>query len=183
MVRPTSKTTLTMIIAREPLPKRRRTIVQSLLLAQAFQRYIVSIHRNQMRTPMHLSMGKERSSCPVGLLGSAQGQSRCFARTAVKSRGLWRKATITDRFLFRLYGRTSGTGEARVGPMHLAAPDQGPHAVERCGATQIPVAVGEAFANLRLGRKGAYGRGFSADGAADAGVFWESINRPSVPVP
>jgi TPP-dependent pyruvate/acetoin dehydrogenase alpha subunit len=59
--------------------------------------------------------------------------------------------------------------------MHLASPDQGHILSSGVVATQIPVAVGAAFANLRL----ATGRTtvvFFGDGAADAGVFWESLN-------
>jgi pyruvate dehydrogenase E1 component alpha subunit len=63
--------------------------------------------------------------------------------------------------------------------MHLAAPDQGHMLSSGVVATQIPVAVGAAFANLRLGT-GRTSVAFFGDGAADAGVFWESINSAAL---
>ena len=85
----------------------------------------------------------------------------------------------TDRFFSELYGRTSGTGEGKGGSMHLAAPDQGHILSSGVVATQIPVAVGAAFANLQL-RHRTHRRGFFGDGAADAGVFWESVNAAAL---
>src|SRR5260370_40386327 len=69
MVRPTLKTTtVTMILAREPLPK--TTAIQlfkSLLLARRSEENIVKHYpENQMRTPMHMSMGQERVPAGVG---------------------------------------------------------------------------------------------------------------------
>ena len=46
-------------------------------------------------------------------------------------------------------------------------------------ATQIPIAVGAAFANLRLAT-GRTAVAFFGDGAADAGVFWESLNSAAL---
>lgn len=46
-------------------------------------------------------------------------------------------------------------------------------------ATQIPVAVGAAFANLRLDT-GRTAVAFFGDGAVDAGVFWESVNSAAL---
>jgi TPP-dependent pyruvate/acetoin dehydrogenase alpha subunit len=63
--------------------------------------------------------------------------------------------------------------------MHLAAPDQGHILSSGVVATQIPVAVGAAFANRQLGT-GRTAVVFFGDGACDAGVFWESVNAASL---
>ena len=158
MVRPTSETTtVTMILAREPLPK--TTAVQlfkSLFLARRSEEYIVKHYpENQMRTPMHMSMGQE--FVPVGVCAALDGKADVFA--SYRSHAAFLAQTHdTDRFFSELYGRTSGTGEGKGGSMHLAAPDQGHMLSSGVVATQIPVAVGAAFANLRLGDR-AHGRG------------------------
>ncbi len=179
MVRPTLKTTtVTMILAREPLPK--TTAIQlfkSLFLARRSEEYIVKHYpENQMRTPMHMSMGQE--FVPVGVCAGLDGKADVFA--SYRSHAAFLAQTHdTDRFFSELYGRTSGTGEGKGGSMHLAAPDQGHMLSSGVVATQIPVAVGAAFANLRLGT-GRTAVAFFGDGAADAGVFWESINSAAL---
>ena len=169
------KTTTDMMTpAREPLPK--ATAIQlfkSLFLARRSEEYIVKHYpENLMRTPMHMSMGQE--FVPVGVCAALEGKADVFA--SYRSHAAFLAQTHdTDRFFSELYGRTSGTGEGKGGSMHLAAPDQGHMLSSGVVATQIPVAVGAAFANLQLGT-GRTAVAFFGDGAADAGVFWESIN-------
>ncbi len=170
--------TITMSFARQPLPK--ATAIQlfkSLFLARRSEEYIVKHYaENLMRTPMHMSMGQE-FVC-VGVCAALEGKADVFA--SYRSHAAFLAQTHdTDRFFSELYGRTSGTGEGKGGSMHLAAPDQGHILSSGVVATQIPVAVGAAFANLQL-RTGRTAVVFFGDGAADAGVFWESMNAASL---
>jgi pyruvate dehydrogenase E1 component alpha subunit len=163
-----------MTLAPEPLPKNTSIqLFKSLFLARCSEEYIVKHYpENHMRTPMHMSMGQEFVS--VGVCAALEGKADVFA--SYRSHAAFLAQTHdTDLFFSELYGRTSGTGEGKGGSMHLASPDQGHILSSGVVATQIPVAVGAAFANLRL----ATGRTtvvFFGDGAADAGVFWESLN-------
>jgi TPP-dependent pyruvate/acetoin dehydrogenase alpha subunit len=167
-----------MSFAREPLPK--ATAIQlfkSLYLARRSEEYIVKHYpENLMRTPMHMSMGQE-FVC-VAVCAALEGKADVFA--SYRSHAAFLAQTHdTDRFFSELYGRTSGTGEGKGGSMHLAAPDQGHILSSGVVATQIPVAVGAAFANrqLKTGRTAAV---FFGDGACDAGVFWESVNAAAL---
>lgn len=167
-----------MSLAREPLPT--DTAIQlfkSLFLARRCEEYIVKHYpENQMRTPMHMSMGQE--FVPVGVCAALEGKADVFA--SYRSHAAFLAQTHdTDRFFSELYGRTSGTGEGKGGSMHLAAPDQGHMLSTGVIATQIPVAVGAAFANRQLGN-GRTAVAFFGDGAADAGVFWESVNAAAL---
>ena len=167
-----------MSFAREPLPK--TTAIQlfkSLYLARRSEEYIVKHYpENLMRTPMHMSMGQE-FVC-VGVCSALEGKADVFA--SYRSHAAFLAQTHdTDRFFSELYGRTSGTGEGKGGSMHLAAPDQGHILSSGVVATQIPVAVGAAFANRQLGT-GRTAVVFFGDGACDAGVFWESVNAASL---
>ena len=170
--------TITMSLARQPLPKAMAIqLFRSLFLARRSEEYIVKHYpENLMRTPMHMSMGQE-FVC-VGVCAALDGKADVFA--SYRSHAAFLAQTHdTDRFFSELYGRTSGTGEGKGGSMHLAAPDEGHILSSGVVATQIPVAVGAAFANLQL-RTGRTAVVFFGDGAADAGVFWESINAASL---
>ena len=163
-----------MTLAPEPLPKNTSIqLFKSLFLARRSEEYIVKHYpENRMRTPMHMSMGQE--FVPVGVCAALEGKADVFA--SYRSHAAFLAQTHdTDLFFSELYGRTSGTGEGKGGSMHLASPDQGHILSSGVVATQIPVAVGAGFANLRLstGRTAVV---FFGDGAADAGVFWESLN-------
>src|SRR3979490_2040935 len=143
--------TVKMSFAREPLPK--VTAIQlfkSLFLARRSEEYIVKHYpENQMRTPMHMSMGQE--FVPVGVCAALDGKADVFA--SYRSHAPFLAPTHDPAPSFSdLYGRTSGTGEGKGGSMHLAAPDQGHMLSSGVVATQIPVAAGAAFANTRTGR-------------------------------
>jgi pyruvate dehydrogenase E1 component alpha subunit len=167
-----------MTLAREPLPKATSIqLFKSLFLARRSEEYIVKHYpENLMRTPMHMSMGQEFVS--VGVCAALDGKADVFA--SYRSHAAFLAQTHdTDLFFSELYGRMSGTGEGKGGSMHLAAPDQGHILSSGVVATQIPVAVGAAFANLRLAT-GRTAVAFFGDGAADAGVFWESLNAAAL---
>lgn len=152
-------------------------LFKSLLLARRSEQYIVKHYpENQMRTPMHMSMGQE--FVPVGVCAALDGKAQVFA--SYRSHAAFLAQTHdTDRFFSELYGRTSGTGEGKGGSMHLAAPDQGHMLSSGVVATQIPVAVGAAFASRQL-KTGHTAVAFFGDGATDAGVFWESVNAAAL---
>ncbi|WP_421999530.1 thiamine pyrophosphate-dependent dehydrogenase E1 component subunit alpha [Reyranella sp.] len=150
---------------------------RSLFLARRSEEYIVKHYpENLMRTPMHMSMGQE--FVPVGVCAALEGKADVFA--SYRSHAAFLAQTHdTDLFFSELYGRTSGTGEGKGGSMHLSAPEKGHLLSSGVVATQIPVAVGAAFANLRL-KTGRTAVVFFGDGATDAGVFWESINAAAL---
>jgi TPP-dependent pyruvate/acetoin dehydrogenase alpha subunit len=167
-----------MILARDSLPKSTSIqLFKSLFLARRAEEYIVKHYpENLMRTPMHMSMGQE--FVPVGVCAALEGKADVFA--SYRSHAAFLAQTHdTDLFFSELYGRTSGTGEGKGGSMHLAAPDQGHLLSSGVVATQIPVAVGAAFANLQL-KTGRTAVVFFGDGAVDAGVFWESLNAAAL---
>src|SRR5262245_24741372 len=169
---------VTMTLARAPLPKATSIqLFKSLFLARRSEEYIVKHYpENLMRTPMHMSMGQEFVS--VGVCAALEGKADVFA--SYRSHAAFLAQTHdTDLFFSELSGRASGTGEGKGGSMHLAAPDQGHLLSSGVVATQIPVAVGAAFANMQL-RTGRTAVVFFGDGAADAGVFWESVNAAAL---
>ncbi len=152
-------------------------LYRTLVLARRSEEAIVRHYpENLMRTPMHMSMGQEFVS--VGVCEALEGKADIFA--SYRSHAAFLAQTKdTDRFFAELYGRTDGTAEGKAGSMHLAAPDLGHMLSSGVVATQIPVAVGAAFANCQL-KTGRTAVVFFGDGAVDTGVFWESLNSAAL---
>ena len=127
---------------------------------------------NEMRTPMHMSLGGEAIAVGVcdalgpgdQVLGSYRSHGIYLARTGE-----------TDKFFAELYGRNDGMARGKAGSMHLSAPEQGLIGTSAIVASIIPVAVGAAFANKRQSN-GKLVAAFFGDGAIDEGNFWESFN-------
>jgi len=125
-----------------------------------------------MKTPMHMSMGEEAIAAGVCLALGPADQVLCSYR----SHGVYLARTReTDAFFAEMYGRASGVAQGKGGSMHLMAPAAGLLCTSAIVATQIPVAVGAAFANKTAGN-GKVVAVFFGDGAVDEGVFWESVN-------
>src|SRR3989344_4523605 len=127
---------------------------------------------DQIKTPVHLSMGEEAIS--VGIC-HALGQRAQFCGT-YRNHGLYLSLTLeTDKFFAELYGKKTGVAGGKAGSMHLTASEQGLVATSAVVGTTIPVAVGAAFANQVLGNDKTVVV-FFGDGALNEGVFWESFN-------
>lgn len=127
---------------------------------------------DEMKTPMHMSMGQEAVAVGVCHALGPQGQIFGFYRSHAV---FLAKTEDPERFFGELYGRVIGTAHGKAGSMHLAAPDKGFMCASAVVASSIPLAVGAAFANKQK-RNDAIACAYFGDGALDEGVFWESLN-------
>lgn len=127
---------------------------------------------DEMKTPMHMSMGQEAIS--TGVCHALGPEDQIFASYRSHAPFL-AKTGDTDSFFGELYGKETGTAKGKAGSMHLAAPDKGYICSSAIVASSIPVAVGAAFANKQKAR-GRISCVFFGDGALNEGVFWESLN-------
>ena len=148
-------------------------LYRKLYMARRAEEFIIKHYpEDEMKTPMHMSMGQEAISAGVchalGPVGQIFGSYRSHATFLAKTED-------TDRFFAELYGKESGTAQGKAGSMHLAAPEKGHMGSSAIVASCIPVAVGAAFANKQKGN-GGISCVFFGDGALDEGVFWESLN-------
>jgi len=132
-------------------------------------------HKDEMKTPVHLGIGGE--AIPIGVCHALPKGSKAF--------GTYRNHTLylalsedTDGFFGEMYGKVSGPGKGKAGSMHLSHPESGLMATSAVVGTNIPLAVGAAFAN-------AYRKSddiavvFFGDGSVEEGAFWESLNFAS----
>ena len=132
---------------------------------------------NEMKTPMHMSMGEEAIVAGVchalAPADQALGTYRSHALYLAKTLG------DTDGFFAELYGKETGCARGKAGSMHLSSPEHGLLACSAIVGSSIPVAVGAAFAHKYRG-DGRRVAAFFGDGAMDEGVFWESLNFASL---
>jgi TPP-dependent pyruvate/acetoin dehydrogenase alpha subunit len=133
-------------------------------------------HEDEMKTPMHMSMGEE--AIVVGVCQALGPEAQAFG--TYRSHALYLAKTIeTDRFFAEMYGKDSGVARGKAGSMHMSAPENGLLCSAAVVASTIPLAIGTAFANKML-RTNRITAAFFGDGATDAGVFWESLNGACV---
>lgn len=148
-------------------------LYRRMLLARKAEEYIQREYPNdEMKTPMHMSMGEE--AIVVGITYALTGRGLFFG--TYRSHALYLAvADETDKFFAELYGKESGLATGIAGSMHLACPEKGLMLTSAVVGTTIPVAVGSALAS-KLKREQKVSVSFFGDGATDEGVFWESLN-------
>lgn len=129
-------------------------------------------HEDDMKTPMHMSMGEE-GIC-VGVCTALGKKNQAFGY--YRSHALYiAKTDETEQFFAEMYGKTTGVVRGKGGSMHLAAPPSGLLGVSAVVASTIAPAIGAAFANkMKKNRKVV--ASFFGDGAVEEGVAWESLN-------
>lgn len=142
------------------------------LIRRAEEKIIEHYHEDEMKTPMHMSMGGEAIS--VGICQALKNGDQVFG--TYRSHALYLSKTgDTDDFFAEIYGKATALLKGKGGSMHLCAPGHGFMGASAIVASVIPVAIGAAFANKRA-ENGKIVAVFFGDGAIDEGVFWESLN-------
>jgi pyruvate dehydrogenase E1 component alpha subunit len=127
---------------------------------------------DEMKTPMHMSMGEE--AIAVGVCHALKADDQVFG--TYRSHAIYlAKTQNIDNFFAEMYGKDTALLKGKGGSMHMCAPDHGFMGTSASVASVIPVAVGAAFANKRNGN-GKLVAVFLGDGAVDEGDFWESLN-------
>ena len=130
---------------------------------------------DEMKTPMHMSMGAEAIAAGVC---QAIPDSQVFG--TYRSHAIYlAKTGDVDGFFAEMYGKENAPLEGRGGSMHLCLPDKGFMGTSAIVGSSIPVAVGAAFANKQK-KNETITISFFGEGAQNEGVFWESINMASL---
>ena len=127
---------------------------------------------DEMKTPMHMSMGGE--AIAAGVYTALGKRAQIFS--TYRNHAIYLAATEdSEGFLAELYGKSTGPGGGKAGSMHMANPEKGIMFSSAVVSTNIAPALGAAFANRHLNND-KIAVTFFGDGAVDEGVFWESIN-------
>ncbi len=142
------------------------------LIRRAEKRIQEHYPEDEMKTPMHMSMGEE--AIVAGVCEALGKKSQVFG--TYRSHALYLSKTgETDKFFAEMYGKATGGAKGKAGSMHLSAPEAGLMGTSAIVASIIPAATGAAFANKMKKNKKIVAV-FFGDGAVDEGNFWESLN-------
>jgi TPP-dependent pyruvate/acetoin dehydrogenase alpha subunit len=142
------------------------------LIRKSEEQIVAHYSQDQMKTPMHMSMGAE--AIAVGVCEALKAEDQVFG--TYRSHALYlAKTEDTDDFFAELYGKETALLKGKGGSMHLCSPTHGFMGTSAIVASIIPVAAGCAFANKRA-NNGKMVAVFFGDGAVEEGVFWESLN-------
>jgi len=129
-------------------------------------------NEDEMKTPMHMSMGEE--AIAVGVCHSLKEEDQIFG--TYRSHAIYlAKTGDTNNFFAEMYGKDTSLQKGKSGSMHLCAPELGFMGSSAIVGSIIPVAVGAAYVNKLKGNNKTVVV-FFGDGATDEGVFWESLN-------
>lgn len=127
---------------------------------------------DEMKTPMHMSMGEE--AIVAGVVRSLRQSDQVLG--TYRSHALYLAKTMeTDRFFAEMFGKDTGCARGKAGSMHLSDHQAGLLCCSAIVGSAIPVAMGAAFAN-KYKNNGKRVAVFFGDGAMDEGVFWETVN-------
>ena len=149
------------------------------LIRHAEERIQTEYFKDDMKTPVHLSIGAE--AITAGVHQAVPKGSQYFG--TYRSHALYLTLTQDlDSFYGELYGKRNGCAKGKAGSMHLSAPEHNLIATSAVVATTIPLALGAAMAHqmkaVPWGDKLAIC--FFGDGATEEGVFYESLNFASL---
>ena len=133
-------------------------------------------HNDEMKTPMHMSMGSEHIA--AGLCEALGDRGRVFGTYRSHALYLARTGDVGG-FFAEMYGKETGCCKGKAGSMHLCNPGMGFMGASAIVGGIIPVAVGYAFSNLYRGIDDITAVCFG-DGATNEGTFWESMNLACV---
>jgi TPP-dependent pyruvate/acetoin dehydrogenase alpha subunit len=128
--------------------------------------------QQEMRCPVHLSIGQEAVSVGVSAALSRDdlvlGGHRSHGHYLAKGGDL--RAMLAE-----LYGKRAGCAGGHGGSMHLVDPAVGFLGATAIVASAIPIAVGTALASVMRGEP-LVSVVFFGEGAVEEGVFLESLN-------
>ncbi|MDX2187695.1 MAG: thiamine pyrophosphate-dependent dehydrogenase E1 component subunit alpha [Opitutaceae bacterium] len=128
--------------------------------------------RQEMRCPVHLSIGQEAPA--VGVCAALRDGDQVMSGHRSHAHYLAKGGSL-NAMIAEMMGKETGCCKGRGGSMHLVDLQAGfVGAVPIVGST-IPIAVGLAFADKTLGRDRVT-VAFLGDAATEEGVFHESVN-------
>lgn len=146
------------------------------LIRMTGEKIVEEYPKQEMKCPVHLSIGQEASA--VGVCASLEkgdvafSNHRCHAHYLAKGGDL-------NKMIAELYGRATGCTNGWGGSMHLTDIEMGLLGSSSIVSGSIPIAVGAALA-LKMQKKNNVSVAFFGDGAAEEGVFYESMNFASM---
>ena len=144
-----------------------------LFVSRIAEEYVIKFyHEDEMKTPMHMSMGQE--FIPAAACQALGDRAQIFTSYRSHAPYICRTDDV-EGFFGEMYGKISGPMRGKGGSMHLSNPDLGHICASAIVSSMIPVVAGAAWAN-KMKKTGKIATVFFGDGAVDEGCFWETMN-------
>jgi pyruvate dehydrogenase E1 component alpha subunit len=148
-----------------------------MLRIRLFEEKIVELYPAQeMMTPVHLYIGQE--AVAAGVISNLKKKDYIFSNHRSHGHCI-AKGSDFKGIMAELYGKKTGCSKGKGGSMHLVDVERGILGTTAIVGAGIPMAVGTALASQMKG-DGLVTVAFFGDGAADEGVFHESLNFASL---
>lgn len=153
------------------------SLLQTMWLIRAFEEKASEIYaRGKINGLLHLGMGLE--GVASGAASVMRRDDYVFGGHRAHAHAIARGADI-NALMAELAGRSTGCCKGKGGTMHISAPEVGFVTATGIVAGTIPLALGAALSAREAG-KGQVSAAVFGDGAAQAGVFHESLNIASL---
>ena len=132
----------------------------------------IEYHKNQMRCPVHLSIGQEGVSTAVSIALSKKDYFVSHHRS--HAHYLSKNGSI-KKMINEIYGKSNGCSGGHGGSMHLIDESKNFLGSTAIVSSSIPVGVGYAE-GIKLDKSNSKVCIFIGDASVEEGVFYESIN-------
>lgn len=144
-----------------------------MLRVRAIEEAIATRYSEQeMRCPVHLSIGQE--AVPVAVCASLEKTD--YAMSSHRSHAHYiAKGGSIPKMIAEIYGKETGCCRGKGGSMHLIDREVGFLGATPIVGSTIPIGVGAAMGSVMAGEDRVTAV-FFGDGAAEEGVFHESVN-------
>lgn len=133
-------------------------------------------HEQEIKCPVHLSLGQE--ACAVGVCVNLTEKDYIFSNHRCHAHYLAKGGDL-NAMIAELYGKETGCAKGWGGSMHLVDRKAGLMGSSSIVSGSIPIAVGAALA-FKMRKEDRVAVVFFGDGAAEEGVFYESMNFASM---
>lgn len=156
-------------IKKETVLKLYEKMIKSRLVSEK----IIELYpRQEMRCPVHLSLGQE--AIGAGVCENLTSQDAVFSHHRNHAHYLSMGGDL-KKMMAELYGKETGCCKGNGGSMHLSDSDCGFIAASSIVGGSMPIAVGAALA-FKMRKEKRVAVAFFGDGAVGEGVFHESLN-------
>lgn len=142
------------------------------LIRLAEEELVRSYAEQEMKCPHHYSIGQE--SVAAGICLNLEKKDQIYSSHRCHGHYLAKGGSL-NQFMAEMYNKSSGCTGGKGGSMHLIDTSVGMMGSHGVVGTNIPIAMGSAFA-LKYKNKKNISVVFFGDGGADQGVLYESLN-------
>ena len=148
-------------------------LYRTMLTIRKVELKIAGEYKNdEMKTPIHLSIGQEAVS--AGVCANLNRDDYVFGTHRSHAQYIAKGGDV-KKMIAELYLRKTGCSSGRGGSMHLMAPEVGILGSTAIVGGNLPLGTGTALAS-KISNDGKVTAVFFGDGAVDEGTFHESLN-------